>query len=311
MPGFLAGHVESDEHMTGCHAILCPGGMVAAVHAPGFATGGRETEALKPESLAERIHAVVLCGGSAFGLAAASGVAGFLRDRGIGLEVAPGIRVPIVAGAVIFDYPGNRSFGRMPDAEMGRAAAAAAFDGPRLPLGSGPLGAGKSARSGKLGGELSSPSGVGSWGTRLPGGLGIAALAVVNPLGCVADPKTGRIVSGVRERDGRIAERARVLELLGKLPGPGEVSFPRNTVLVAVATDAKLDKLGAARLARMAAAGIPRAIWPSTLLGDGDTVFALSSCLGPAADINFLGALAADAVSRAILLSVPGFSESS
>jgi L-aminopeptidase/D-esterase-like protein len=309
--GLLAGHAEESEARTGCTAIVAPQGAACGACSPGFAPGSRETEAVRPEALTGQAHGVVLAGGSAYGLAAASGVAGALRDMGIGYDAGP-LRVPVVPAAVIFDYPGNLSGGRLPDEGTGRRAAEAAS---REPLAGGARGAGVSALSGRVAGPgLASPSGVGSFGVELPSGLQVAAVAVVNSLGSVVDPATGRIVSGARLPGGGLAGRAEIMRLLAETDPPAGPGAPeasggggpaRATVIAAVAVNSPLGRLGAFRLARMAAAGMARAVYPAHLLFDGDTVFALATSGGPACGASWLGALAADVLSEAILRSVP------
>jgi L-aminopeptidase/D-esterase-like protein len=300
LPGLTVGHCADPAAGTGCTVVLAPDGVAASGRTPGFAPGGRETELLRPENLVQKIHGLCLAGGSAFGLAAASGVVRFLREKGAGFDAGQ-VKVPLVPAAVIFDYPGNKSGGALPDESMGLLAARAASS---APVASGPLGAGLSASCGKIGGPgLSSPSGVGSYGQEI-GGVRMAALVVVNPLGSIVDPRTGRIVSGLRAASGALSSPEEILEAMNGPPA-GEGAFPGNTVLAVVATDAPLTKLGLHRLALMAASGIARAVYPSNTMLDGDTVFALSTRTGPAADASWLGALAADAVSRAILNSVP------
>jgi L-aminopeptidase/D-esterase-like protein len=243
---------------------------------------------------------LALSGGSAFGLASATGVVRYLQENGFGLPVGS-IRIPLVPAAVIYDYPANQSAGRRPDEAMGYQAAANAS---RAPVVSGPYGAGYSAASGQICGRaLASPSGLGSAGLAGSSGLKVAVLVVVNPLGSVVNPQTGAIISGLKRSDGNsLADRSEILRALAQGTDP-EVG---RTVLVVVGTNAQLDKLGAYRLARMAGAGIARAIYPAHLLFDGDMVFALSSREGPQASISFLGALAAELVSQAIVNSVPG-----
>lgn len=297
--GFYVGHADDQEAQTGCSVILTPGGAVASAYTPGFGPGSRETELLKPESSPQAIHGLLLTGGSAFGLAAASGVVKFLREKGLGLDTGA-IRVPLVPGAVIYDYPANRSGGALPDENMGYQAAAAAS---KAPVRSGPYGAGFSAASGKVAGvDNSSPSGIGSFGWQ-QGDLQLAALVVVNPLGSIVNPHTGDLISGVRRPDGRLAGRPEILGLLKDLAGRLTSDEPGHTVLVAVGTNARLDKVGAYRLSRMAGTGITRAVFPAHLLYDGDTVFALSSNTGPVVDENWLGALASEVVSQAIVNS--------
>ncbi|MDR2422579.1 MAG: P1 family peptidase [Deltaproteobacteria bacterium] len=296
--GFSVGHQEDPVARTGCTVVLCPAGAVASAYTPGFAPGGREMEALKPAGMVQAIHGLTLSGGSAFGLAAASGVVRRLLEMGAGLD-AGAIRVPVAPGAVIYDYPANRSKGQSPNERMGYEAAVKASQTPLL---SGPFGAGYSARSGKLGGEeLSSHSGIGVFGLTNPSGLKMAALAVVNPLGSVVNPYSGEIISGLRRPGGGLASRAEILAALER----GGFDRSGRTVLAVVGTNAQIDKLNAYRLARMAGAGIARAIYPAHLMFDGDTVFALSSGQGPAVDISYLGALGAEILAEAIVRSVP------
>ncbi|MDR1039996.1 MAG: P1 family peptidase [Deltaproteobacteria bacterium] len=303
--GLSAGHAEEPEARTGCTAILAPKGAVGACWTPGFAPGSRETEALRPEALTGTMHGLCLAGGSAFGLAAASGVMRALRDMGAGFE-AGGVKVPVVPAAVIYDYPGNLSEGTLPDESTGLRAALAAS---KAPLTGGPCGAGVSALSGRIAGPgLWSPSGVGSYGLEFPSGLKLAAIAVVNPLGSVVESSTGRIVSGARRPEGGFADRKEIMDMLlsGDPPAAGEGGgVPEATTLAAVATNAPLGRLGALRLARMASAGLARAIYPAHLLYDGDTVFALATGGGPACGESWLGALAADVLAEAILRSAP------
>ena len=303
LDGFYVGHAEDHQACTGCTAILTPQGAVASYHQPGFAPGSRETDLLRPDSMAPVIHGLLLTGGSAFGLAAAAGVVKFLRERGCGYDTGL-LRVPLVPAAVIFDYPGNKSEGALPDEAMGYRAAAAAD---QRPVGNGPFGAGLSAACGKMAGpDRSSPSGIGSYGLTVDDGLMVAALAVVNPLGGVLDLDTGAVISGPRLEDGRLADKKGILEILRSRTRMNETE-PGHTVLAAVGTNARLDKLGAHRLARMASAGLARAIYPAHLMHDGDTVFALSSNTGPEVDLSWLGALAAEVLSRAVVNSTPGF----
>ncbi|MDR2826701.1 MAG: P1 family peptidase [Candidatus Adiutrix intracellularis] len=295
--GFWVGHAENSTARTGCTAILTPEGAVASFFTPGFAPGSRETELLKPESTPQNIHGLLLTGGSAFGLAAATGIVKFLREKGVGLNTGT-IQIPLVPGAVIYDYPQNLSQGLLPDENMGYEAAKKAS---KKALKNGPYGAGFSASSGKAAGpEFSSPSGLGSAGL-VENKLQLAALVIVNPLGSLINPHTGVIISGIRTKGGQLATREEILDLL-KDPPPQK---PGHTILVAIGTNARLDKLGAFRLARLAASGLTRSIFPSHLLFDGDIIFSLSSNTGPLVNENWLGAMAAELVSQAVINSVP------
>jgi L-aminopeptidase/D-esterase-like protein len=309
IPGFMVGHAENEEAQTGCTAILAPEGAVASAYVPGFAPGTRELELLSPRNLMPCIYGLLLSGGSAFGLAAAEGVSRFILDKGWGYKTAY-INVPIVPAAVIYDYPDNRSNGRLPNEAMGYEAASNAKTGP---LRSGRFGAGKGAMSGKMAVENKhSKSGIGSYGLAMESGLMMAALAVVNPLGSIVDPHTGDIISGVLHTDDTLYTRDEILEAFSHLPPDAHIppvgasKGSAHTVLVAVATNAKLDKLNCNRLARMADCGVARSVYPAHLLFDGDVIFTLSTGKGRAYDVSYLGALAADMVAEAIVRSVPG-----
>ena len=283
--------------LTGCTVLLCEQSMVAACDVRGGAVGERELETIRPGHLVERIHALVFAGGSAYGLEAAGGVMRWLEERGIGFDTGVA-RVPIVPAAILFDLRiGDPK--RRPDAAMGYAAAEAAVESP---IAEGNVGAGTGATVGKLFGiARAMKAGVGCWTEDLPGGVRAAALAVVNAFGDVRDPDSGRIVAGARAAadSPKLADTA-----LAMRHGAVREGFADpNTVLVAVATNAALTRQEGGRLAVMASAGVARAISPAHTTFDGDIVFALS--VGQAhADLNALGAAAAEAVARAIARSV-------
>lgn len=297
--GIVVGHTTSREHGTGCTAVLCPEGFTPGLAVPGFAPGSRETELMRPESLVDAVHGILLTGGSAFGLGAADGVVRYLRERGHGF-VMPHANIPLVPAAVIYDLDGNTAPGVLPDAEMGYAAAAGASADA---VGTGAVGAGAGARCGRMfmagGPERTAPAGVGSWCAAYRG-IQVGALAVVNPLGNIHDPDTGKFLTGARDADGRPHGPEEIHNALAGANLPSS-----NTVLVVVATNVPLNKAQTSRLARMAAAGVPRAIRPAHLVYDGDIVFALASKhplpsdAGPWTE-NLLGALGAEAVAKAI-----------
>ena len=299
VPGILAGHATDAAKSTGCTAVLCPEGCTPGLYVPGFAPGSRETELLRPESTVDAVHGILLSGGSAFGLAAAEGVVRFLQERGHGFAMPHGI-IPLVAGAVIYDLDMNKAPGMLPDAAMGYAAASAADSAP-VPRGS--VGAGTGARCGRMFAMGNSPdrsekSGLGSALAQYKG-LTAAALVVVNALGNVHDPDTGRFLAGGRDRTGAPLPPEAVLAALA-----GEENPSANTVLAVVATNAPLNKVQCSRFARMAGAGIARSVRPAHLLYDGDIVFALASRLPrpqgpPPWTESLLGALGAEAVARA------------
>lgn len=296
--GVRVGHAEVPGGGSGCTVVLGP--FRGAADVRGLATGTRELDALAPRHLVPRIHALLLTGGSAFGLGAADGVMEWLAGRGVGFDtgVAP---VPIVPTAVIFDL--GEGVGRPGRAE-GRAACETASDGP---VPEGRVGAGAGAMVGKVRGrERASPGGVGAASERL-GAHTVGALAVVNSLGDVLDAE-GRIVAGALDADGEFLDTARFLRARG---GPdafgGDGPGPRagaNTTLVAVATDAPLSRVALERLARTASTGLARRISPVNTPFDGDVVFALSTSEEPAEPppgrVMALGTVARDVVERAI-----------
>jgi L-aminopeptidase/D-esterase-like protein len=299
IPGILVGHASDYDGLTGCTAILCESGAVAGGEIRGFATGTQEWDVLSPYHVTERIHAITLAGGSAFGLEAASGVRRHLEHKGIGFETGAG-KVPLVPAAILYDL----SFGKKsahPSREMGEAAAAAATANAVV---EGAVGAGTGATVGKLlGMKQAMKSGIGSWTVTLEGankGVMVSALAAVNAVGDVIDPSSGKIVAGARigPASAEFADSAKIMK------SGGVSGFARsNTTLVVVATNANLDKVGANRLAHVAHNGMARTISPVNTMSDGDLVFALS--LGNAsASIDALGVAAAEAVSEAILRAV-------
>jgi L-aminopeptidase/D-esterase-like protein len=294
VPGLMVGQVSDEKYRTGCTVVLCPQGAVCGVAIPGFAPGSRETDLLNPASRAEEVHGIVVSGGSAFGLAAATGVVRWLAERGHGLETVFA-RVPLVPAAVIYDLNFNRSLAK-PDEAMGYEAADRASSDP---VAQGNVGAGTGATCGKLAGfERAMKSGLGSAGVE-EAGIIVAAVAVANPVGDIINPSTGQIVAGVRSEDGsRLVGAMSVLAEAQNLV-PSQTS---HTVLGVVATNAKLSKLQVSRIARMAVCGIARSVQPAHLLYDGDTVFAVSTSRGPEnIDENLIGALAAEVLAQAIV----------
>ena len=288
VPGIRVGHWTDEVGLTGCTVVLADGGAVAGVDVRGSAPGTRETDLLRPTALVERVDAICLAGGSAFGLAAADGVMRFLSERGIGYDT--GVRpVPIVPAAIIFDLGVGDPDAR-PGPDAGYAACLAAGEGTG-PL-SGRVGAGTGATVGKLAGmEHAMPGGIGSAGLRLGDGRLLAALVVNNAVGNVIG------------RDGAILAGAPI----GDAVGPEAPGAP-NTVLAVIATDAALDRAQCQRLATAAHDGIARAVSPAHSLLDGDVSFALASGLGsrPAgiAELLAMEMAAADVVRTALEDSV-------
>jgi len=292
------GHHTLSERPTGCTVVVAEGGAVAGVDVRGGAPGTRETDLLDPVNTVERVHAIVLSGGSAFGLDAASGTMRWLEERGIGFDVSVA-KVPIVPAAILFDL-GLGDPKVRPGADCGYRAAQAASDGPVV---EGNVGAGAGATVGKLGGpKRAMKGGLGSSSLVLSGGLVVAALVVVNAVGDVVDPATGRVVAGVREPDGQGLADARRLIRSGQALAarPGE-----NTTIAVVATNAPLTKAEATKVAQMAHDGLARAIAPVHLPVDGDTVFALSTgTWNGTASAGQVGALGAEAIADAVLRAV-------
>lgn len=277
--------------------VLCPEGTVGGVDIRGSAAGTRELDALSPMHLVPHVHGVLLAGGSAFGLDAAGGVMRYLEEHGIGFDVEV-TRVPIVPAAILFDLRLGDAFAR-PDASMAYAACQQATAGP-FPEGS--VGAGTGATVGKLFGiSRATKSGLGSAALNLPGGLKVGALAVVNAFGDVRDPATGVLLAGARNApDSRTFADTAAAMRRGVLPRRYR---PENTTLALVATNARLTKLEATKIAQMAQHGLVRAISPVHTTLDGDLVISLAT--GEVeAETNAVGVAAAEAVAEAILRAV-------
>ena len=285
VPGIRVGHWTDAAARTGCTVVLCPdGGAVAGVDVRGSAPGTRETDLLAPTAVVDRINAVCLAGGSAFGLGAADGVMRRLAERGIGF--ATGVRpVPIVPAAILFDL-GVGDPNAFPDADAGYAATVAA-EADEGPLG-GAVGAGTGATVAKLGGVADPhPGGVGSAARRLPTGRVVGALVVNNALG------------DIHARDGRL-----LVGRHGSRPLPPPMV---NTTLVVVATDASLDRAQCRKLAELGHDALARGIRPAHTMFDGDVVFTLSTADGDSADAPTfleLAEAAGDAIGEAIERSV-------
>ena len=289
--GIKVGHATNPTARTGCTVILCEEGATAGVDVRGSAPGTRETEAIRPGRLVQKVHAVLLTGGSAFGLDAASGVVQYLEERNVGFLAGPG-RVPIVPAAVIFDLGVGDARVR-PDRRMGYAACINASDEP-VPMG--PVGAGTGATVGKAPRVEASPSGVGSACWQLTDGLLVGAIVVVNALGNVVHPKTGEIVAGARENGAFV-------DITERLLSGAELFAGTNTTIGVIATNAALSPAEATKVAEMGHDGLARAIRPAHTMFDGDTLFALS--IGShTSDVNTVGILAAEVVGEAIVKAV-------
>ena len=296
IPGIRVGQISDYEAITGCTVILAEGGAVAGVDMRGSATGSQESDVLNPLHIAPNIHGLCLAGGSAFGLEAASGVRRYLESKKTGFTFG-GVIVPIVPCSILFDLGIGRSDIR-PTREMGQAAASAASSDA---VAEGNVGAGTGCTVGKLRGiRQAMKGGVGSFTVRLNDSVIVSALVAVNALGDIIDPASGKIVAGTRKTvDSK--EFANATETL--LKGARVAGNASNTTLAVVATNAKLTKVQATKLAQLAQCGMVRAISPVHTIADGDTVYALS--VGTeTADFLALGVAAAEAVTQAILRGV-------
>ena len=291
--GITVGHATNVTARTGCTVVLCPTGATAGVDVRGAAPGTRETEALRPGRLVQKAHAVLLTGGSAFGLDAAGGVVQYLEERGIGFPAGP-VRVPIVPAAVIFDLAVGDANVR-PDRKMGYQACLNATD---TPVAMGTIGAGTGATVGKAPGVTASLGGVGSACRHLDTGLTVSAIMVVNALGNVVEPNTGEILAGGKENNRFVDITERLLDA-SIVPGT-------NTTIGVVATNATLTPAEVKRVAEMAHDGMARAIRPSHTMFDGDTIFALAMDTHTGTSVNTIGILAAEVVAAAIVNAISG-----
>lgn len=302
IPGIRVGHAAEREALTGCTVVLCENGAVGGVDQRGGAPGTRETDLLRPLHMVEEVHAVLLTGGSAFGLSATDGVMRYLEEQGVGFD-ARVAKVPIVPAAVLFDLDLGDPDVR-PDAAMGYAACQDADAGKHSSVLEGNVGAGMGASVGKiLGIKRAMKSGLGSVSVSLGGGLMVGALVAVNALGDIVDPETGAILAGARKL--RSDELANTLDVMRGFVGKAALRFASNTVIGVVATNAPLSKEEVNKVAQMAQDGIARAVRPAHTMFDGDTIFALA--LGRRkipTDVNLIGAYAAEAVAAAIVRAV-------
>ncbi len=307
VPGIRVGHAQDEEALTGCTVILCGEGAVGGIDQRGGAPGTRETDALRPMHLVDKVHAILLAGGSAFGLDAATGVMRYLEEKGIGFNTGVA-RVPIVPAAILFDLSVGKADVR-PDAAMGYQACLNAVDSG---LAQGNVGAGTGCTVGKiLGNGQAMKTGIGTASLEIGGGVIVGAIVAVNALGDVVDPATGKILAGTRTLTrgpihiGTSEPFANTLEVMRTLPGRAILSFAarQNTVIGVVATNARLDKEQTNKVAQMAQDGLARAIRPAHTMQDGDALFAVATG-GRNADVNVVGAFAAEAVAQAIVNGV-------
>jgi L-aminopeptidase/D-esterase-like protein len=305
--GIRVGHAQDREALTGCTVILCEGGAVGGVDQRGGAPGTRETDLLQPMHLVERVHAVVLAGGSAYGLDAASGVMRFLEERKVGFDTRVA-HVPVVPAAILFDLAiGNAQV--RPDAAMGYRACQNARG---QPPDEGNVGAGTGATVGKiLGIGQAMKSGIGTSSIEIGAGIVVGAIVAVNALGDVIDPATGEILAGTRSPDagplriGASGYFADTLQVMKSLVGRTTMGFAarEHTVIGVVATNAHLTKEAANKVAQMAHDGLARSIRPAHTMHDGDILFALSTGRRRA-DVSVVGAFAAEVTAQAIVRAV-------
>ena len=304
--GLKVGHAMNEKARTGCTVILCESGAIAGVDVRGSAPGTRETDAIRPGGLVEEVHAVLLTGGSAFGLDAAGGVMQFLEERGVGFPAGP-VRVPIVPSAVIFDLGvGNPKV--RPDREMGYRACVNATNA-RVKMGQ--VGAGTGAMVGKVPGLQPSNGGVGSACRALKSRLIVGAIVVVNAVGNIVDPATGKIVTGAKQPE--TGEFVDIVENLSEqialnpdlIEGEKDLfqTSNMNTTVGVVGTNAVLSPTEVTKIAQIAHDGLARTIRPVHTMFDGDTIFALSTGTHDVS-VNTVGIIAAEVIAEAVCRAV-------
>ncbi|WAH36717.1 P1 family peptidase [Alicyclobacillus dauci] len=295
VPGVRVGHAQDETALTGCTVIMTEQGAVCGVDVRGSAPGTRETDLLHPINLIQEVHAVCLSGGSAFGLAAATGVMRYLETQGHGFDVGVG-KVPIVPAAVLFDLGIGNAHVR-PDEQMGYLAA---MNASREKVSEGNVGAGCGATVGKLAGiKRAMKSGIGTASRIMPNGLVVGAIVAVNAVGEVRDPSTGTVLAGPRgDEEGLLDSIALLTGSAADGPLPGT-----NTTIAVVASNARLDKAQATKVAQMAHDGLARTIYPVHTMHDGDTVFAVATGEREWA-VDLVGALSAEVLAEAVVRGV-------
>jgi L-aminopeptidase/D-esterase-like protein len=307
VPGIKVGHAQNDEALTGCTVILCEKGAIGGVDQRGGAPGTRETDLLRPMHMVEKAHAILLGGGSAFGLDAATGVVRYLEAKGIGVNTGVAM-VPIVPSAILFDLAiGSASI--RPDADMGYQAC---LNASTKSVAQGNVGAGTGASVGKvLGMGQAMKSGIGSASISVGGGLIVSALIAVNAFGDIVEPHSDKIIAGARTLQkgpvklGNGEYFADTMKIFQTMAGRTIMKFAsnQNTVIGVVATNAKLTKEETNKVAQMAHNGLALTIRPAHTMLDGDTIFALATG-EKKADVNIVGAFAVEVVSQAIVNAV-------
>ena len=294
--GVKVGHSQDLKAGTGCTVIICEKGAVGGIDVRGGAPGTRETDLLNPINLVDKIHAIYLGGGSAFGLDGASGVMKYLEEKDIGFDVGL-TKVPIVSGAVLFDLAVG-DYRVRPDAKMGYEACLNASD---TELSQGNVGAGTGATVGKIfGGLRCMKSGLGTASFKSQE-LIVGAIVAVNCFGDVVDPESGEIIAGVLSEDK--TEVVNTMSFLRNFPQKTKDNFSKNTTIGVIATNARLTKAGVTKVAMMAQDGYARTISPTHTMFDGDTIFCMAT--GEVeAGVNVVGAIAAEVMARAIIKAI-------
>ena len=307
IPGIQVGHAKDEGALTGCTVVLCEKGAIGGVDQRGGAPGTRETDAMHPMHLVNEVHAVVLAGGSAFGLDAATGAVRYLEERGVGFDVGVA-RVPIVPAAILFDLGIGNSDIR-PDADMGYQACLNASSDPPA---EGNIGAGTGATVGKILGLAGAmKSGIGTASLEIGNGVIVAAIVAVNVFGDVIDPESGQIIAGARVvqkgpiKVGKGPYFADTMTVMKSLIGRTALGFAsrENTAIGIVATNARLTKEQINKVAQMAQDGLARTVRPAHTMLDGDTIFALATG-EKKADVNIIGSFGAEVFAQAVLRAV-------
>ncbi len=306
--GVKVGHAQNELALTGCTVVLIEKGAVGGVDQRGGAPGTRETDLLRPMHMVDKVHGIVLTGGSAFGLDAATGVMKYLEEKGIGFNSGV-VKVPIVPAAVLFDLGIGDSTVR-PDSDMGYKACLSATNGT---FDRGNVGAGTGATIGKIFGmKQAMKSGIGSASMDIGGGVIVSALVAVNAFGDIVDPQNRRIIAGARPLQagpinlGGKGQFADTLNVMKSLAGRTIMSFASgssNTVIGVIATNAVLTKDETNKLAQMSHNGLALTIRPAHTMFDGDTIFAISTGKHKA-DVNIIGACAVEVMAQAVLDAV-------
>ena len=296
VPGIRAGHFTLTERPTGCTALICDAGATAGVDVRGSAPGTRETDLLNPINQVQKVNAIMLSGGSAYGLDTATGAMRYLEEKGWGYKIGKGV-VPIVPAAILMDL-GVGDFKIRPNADAGYKACMAASS---APLPEGCVGAGAGATIGKMfGGKFSMKSGLGTASAKIGNtGIVVGAVVAVNAVGDVVRPETGKVVAGARSEDGKGYRDSMAAMMSGYRV---IVQTAANTTIGVVATNAKFTKTQMSKIAQMAHDGYARAINPVHTMGDGDTIFSMSTGMSDAVvDVSAIGGFAATVMARAIV----------